>query len=55
MMESHTIGHLLNGVKIHNLLDIGVSKHFISKSFYLNHDHLHKLPKFTTKACNISL
>ena len=41
--------------KVNILVDSGVSKCFMPKSFYPNHSYLHKLPKFTTKAASIEV
>ena len=43
----YTLGRLLNGTKCQLLLDTGMSKSFMSKSFYMQCKSLHTLPKFT--------
>ena len=41
-----TLGRLLDGTKCQLLLDMGASKSFMSKSFYMHCKSLHILPKF---------
>ena len=43
----YTLGRLLDGTECQLLLDVGASKSFMSKSFYLQCKSLHTLPKFT--------
>ena len=42
----HTNGELLGGGKMDILLDTGASKSYMSKAFYIRHEHLHHFPKF---------
>ena len=44
--NGYTLGRLLGGTKYQLLLDIGTSKSFMSKSFYMHCTSLHTLPKF---------
>ena len=47
--EGFAMGRMLNGEECQILLDIGVSKSFMSKSYYLRCKALHDLPKFASK------
>ena len=47
--QVYTVGKLINGTECQILLDIGASKSFISKSYYLRCKSLHSLPKFLSK------
>ena len=42
--DIQAIGYLPNGVKVNILVDSGVSKSFMFKSFYLNDRYLHIVP-----------
>ena len=44
--DCHTNGELLGGEKMDILLDTGASKSYMSKAFYMRHEHLHHFPKF---------
>ena len=44
--NGYTLGRLLDGTKCQLLLDMGASKSFMSKSFYMHCKSLHTLPKF---------
>ena len=46
--NGYTLGRLLDGTKCQLLLDTGVSKSFMSKSFYMQCKSLHTLPKFAS-------
>ena len=47
ILESgYALGRLLDGTKCQLLLDMGASKSFMSKSFYMQCKSLHILPKF---------
>ena len=46
--NGYTLGRLLDGKKCQLLLDTGVSKSCMSKSFYMQCKSLHTLPKFTS-------
>ena len=49
ILESgYTLGRLLGSTKCQLLLDTGMSKSFMSKSFYMQCKSLHSLPKFTS-------
>ena len=39
--QEYTVGKLLDGIEFHILLDIGSSKSFMSKSYYLHCKSLH--------------
>ena len=43
--QGYTVGKLLDGTECQILLDIGASKFFMSKSYYLHCKSLHSLPK----------
>ena len=47
--HGYTSGRLLDGTECQLLLDTGVSKPFMSKSFYMHCTSLHSLPKFASK------
>ena len=47
--HGHTLGRLLDGTECQLLLDTGVSKSFMSKSFYMQCKSLHSLPKFASR------
>ena len=47
--HGYTSGRLLDGTECQLLLDMGVSKSFMSKSFYMQCKSLHSLPKFASK------
>ena len=53
--HEYTSGRLLDGTECQLLLDTGVSKSFISKSFYLQCKSLHPLPKFASKTQRIQV
>ena len=44
--DCHTNGELLGGGKMDILLDTVASKSYMSKAFYMGHEHLHHFPKF---------
>ena len=46
--SGYTLGRLLDGTKCQLLLDMGASKSFMSKSFYMQYKSLHTLPKFAS-------
>ena len=47
--HGYTSGKLLDGTECQLLLDMGASKSFMSKSFYVQCKSLHSLPKFASK------
>ena len=51
--SGYTLGKLMDGTECQILLDTGVSKSFMSKSYYLHCKALHSLPKFTSKTQRI--
>ena len=51
----YTLGRLLYGTKCQLLLDMGTSKSFMSKSFYMHCKLLHTLPKFATTTQKIQV
>ena len=53
--NGYTLGRLLDGTKCQLLLDTGVSKSFMSKSFYMRCYLLHTLPKFTSTTQRIQV
>ena len=53
--HGYTSGKLLDGTECQLLLDTGVSKSFMSKSFYMQCRSLHSLPKFASKMQRIQV
>ena len=53
--NGYTLGRLLDGTKCQLLLDMGTSKSFMSKSFYMHCKSLHTLPKFATTTQKIQV
>ena len=53
--HGYTSGKLLDGTECQLLLDTGASKSFMSKSFYMQWNSLHSLPKFTSKMQRIQV
>ena len=53
--NGYTLGRLLDGTKCQLLLDTGVSKSFMSKSFYMQCKSLHTLPKFPSTTQRIQV
>ena len=53
--QGFIIGKVLNGEECQILLDTGVSKSYMSKSYYLRHKALHDLPKFASKTQRIQV
>ena len=53
--HGYTSGRLLDGTECQLLLDMGVSKSFMSKSFYMWCKSLHSLPKFASKTQRIQV
>ena len=53
--NGYTLGGLLDGTKCQLLLDTGVSKSFMSKSFYMQCKSLHILPKFASTTQRIQV
>ena len=53
--HGYTLGRLLDGTECQLLLDTGVSKSFMSKSFYIQCKSLHSLPKFASRAQRIQV
>ena len=49
------MGKLLNGEECQILLDMGASKSYMSKSYYLRCKSLHNLPKFASKTQRIQV
>ena len=47
--QGFVMGKLMNGEECQILLDMGASKLYMSKSYYLKCKSLHKLPKFASK------
>ena len=47
--HGYTLGRLLDGTECELLLDMGTSKSFMSKSFYMQCKSLHSLPKFASR------
>ena len=50
-----TSGRLLDGTECQLILDMGASKSFISKSFYMQCKSLHSLPKFASRTQRIQV
>ena len=53
--HAYTLGKLLAGTECQLLLDTGVSKSFMSESFYMRCKSLHSLPKFASKMQRIQV
>ena len=53
--NGYTLGRLLDGMTCQLLLDMGASKSFMSKPFYMHCKLLHTLPKFTATTQKIQL
>ena len=53
--NGYTTGKLLDGTKCQLLLDMGASKSFMSKSFYMCCKSLHTLPKFAATTQKIQV
>ena len=53
--QGFVIGKVLNGEECQILLDTGVSKSYMSKSYYLRCKALHDLPKFASKTKKIQV
>ena len=53
--QGSVMGRLLNGEECQILLDIGASKLYMSKSYYLRCKSLHNLPKFASKTQRIQV
>ena len=51
--QGYAMGKLIDGTECQKLLDIGVSKSLMSKSYYMCCKSLHSLPKFTLKTQRI--
>ena len=55
MENGYTLGKLLDGTKCQLLLDTGVNKSFMSKSFYMQCKSLNILPKFASTTQRIQV
>ena len=53
--HGYTSGRLLDSTECQLLLDMGASKSFISKSFYMQCKSLHSLPKFASRTKRIQV
>ena len=53
--HGYTSGKLLDSTECQLLLDMGVNKSFMSKSFYMHCKSLHPLPKFATRTQRIQV
>ena len=53
--QGFVMGKLMNGEECQILLDMGTSKSYMSKSYYLRCKLLHNLPKFTSKTQTIQI
>ena len=53
--QSFVMGRILNGEECQILLDTGVSKSYMSKSYYLRCKALHDMPKFASKTQRIQV
>ena len=47
--QGYMLGKLLDRTECQLLLNMGASKSFMSKSYYMHCKSLHSLPKFTSK------
>ena len=53
--HGYTLGRLLDGTECQLLLDMGASKSFMSKSFYMQCKLLHSSPKFASRTQRIQV
>ena len=53
--HGYTLGRLLVGIECQLVLDTGVSKSFMSKSFYMQCKSLHSLPNFASRTQRIQV
>ena len=53
--QGYTLDKLLDGTECKPLLDIGASKSFMSKSYYMQCKSFHSLPKFASKTQRIQV
>ena len=53
--HGYTSGRLLDGTECQLLLDTGVSKSFMSKSFYMQCKSLHSAPNFASRSQRIQV
>ena len=53
--QGFVMGRILNGEECQILLDMGASKSYMSKSYYLRCKALHDLPKFASKTQRIQV
>ena len=53
--QGYTMGKLLDSTECQILLDMGASKSFISKSYYMHCNSLYSLPTFTSKTQRIQV
>ena len=53
--QGFVMGKLLNGEECQIVLDMGVSKSYMLKSYYLRYKSLHNLPKFASKTQRIQV
>ena len=53
--QGYSVGKLLDGTDCQILLDMGASKSFVSKSFYMCCKSLNSLPKFASKTQRIQV
>ena len=53
--QGFVIGKIMNGKECQILLDMGASKSYMSKSYYLRCKTLHDLPKFTSRTQRIQV
>ena len=51
--QGFVMGRILNGEECQILLDMGASKSYMSKSYYLRCKALHEFPKFALKTHKI--
>ena len=54
-MPGYTKGKLLDGTECDILVDTGVSKSYMSKSYFMKCKSLHSLPKFTSTTARIQV
>ena len=53
--HENTLDRLLDGTEYQLLLDMGASKSFMSKSFFMQCKSLHSLPKFASRTQRIQV
>ena len=53
--RGHTRGELLDGTDCEILIDTGINKSYMSKSYFMQYESLHAMPKFTSSTRRIQV